>query len=118
MLTPKTRYYICFVIDGIDEYEGDHDEISELFSQVANFESVKILLSSRPIPACAQAFSKFPKLLLQDLTHDDIMHYVNDKLGRDFSMKRLNRAERGATQRLVESLTSKATGVFLWVCVD
>ena len=89
--------------------------MSELFAHVADFESVKILLSSRPIPACVQAFSKFPKLHLQDLTRDDIKHYVEDKLGQDILMERLNRVQGGATSQLVESLTSKACGVFLWV---
>lgn len=83
---------------------------------MADFESVKILLSSRPIPACVQAFSKFPKLHLQDLTRDDIKHYVEDKLGQDNLMQRLNQVQGGATSQLVESLTSKASGVFLWVC--
>ncbi|KAM0805354.1 hypothetical protein BDR22DRAFT_785401, partial [Usnea florida] len=106
---------LCFIIDGIDEYEGDHHAISELFSHVADFESIKILLSSRPIPACVQAFSKLPKLYLQDLTRDDIKHYVEDKLGQDKLMQRLNQVQGGATSQLVDSLTSKACGVFLWV---
>ena len=37
---------ICFLIDGIDEYEGDHYEIAELFSQAANSNTVRLLLSS------------------------------------------------------------------------
>ena len=83
---------------------------------MAEFESIKILLSSRPIPACVQAFLKFPKLLLQDLTRDDIKHYVEDKLGQGNLMQRLNQVQGGATSQLVESLTSKACGFFLWVC--
>ena len=113
-----TEYHhqIFFIIDGIDEYEGDHYELFELFSQVAGFESIKILLSSRPIPACVQAFSRFPKLRLQDLTHDDITYYVEDKLGGDSLMQKFEQAQEGATQQLVEGITSKASGVFLWVC--
>lgn len=84
---------------------------------MADFESIKILLSSRPIPDCVHAFSKFPKLRLQDLTHDDIMHYVEDKLGGDSLMQRLDQAQDGATEQLIEGLTSKASGVFLWVSI-
>ena len=31
-------------------------------------------------------------------------------------MQRLNQVQGGATSQLVDSLTSKACGVFLWVC--
>lgn len=82
---------------------------------MAGSESIKILLSSRPIPDCVYAFSKFPKLRLQDLTHDDIMHYVEDKLGGDSLMQKFDQAQDGATEQLIEGLTSKASGVFLWV---
>ncbi len=71
---------ICFIIDGVDGFKGDHYEISELFSQVAESHSVKLLVSSRLLPAFVQAFSKFPKLRFQDLTHDDIMIHVKDKV--------------------------------------
>lgn len=43
------------------------------------------------------------------------MHYVEDKLGGDSLMQRLNQTQDGATDQLVEGLTSKASGVFLWV---
>lgn len=106
---------VYFIIDGIDEYEGDHTELLELFSQVVDSETVKILLSSRPIPACVRAFSNFPKLRLQDLTHPDVMIYVEDKLGQDLLMQKLDIAESGAAAELVHGITSKASGVFLWV---
>ena len=106
---------ICFLIDGIDEYEGDHYEIAELFSQAANSDTVKLLLSSRPIPTCVHAFSDFPKLHLEDLTHGDVVTYIEDKLGRDILMQKLEIAQHGATRDLRNSITSKASGVFIWV---
>jgi hypothetical protein len=72
---------IFFVIDGLDEYLGNHNDICDLFSQAANSPSIKILVSSRPIPAWTEKFSSCPKLRLQDLTWDDINKYIMDKLG-------------------------------------
>ena len=43
------------------------------------------------------------------------MRYVEDKLGGDSLMQRFEQAQDGATQQLVEGITSKASGVFLWV---
>lgn len=106
---------VCLVIDGIDEYEGDHREICEFISKISDFESVKILLSSRPIPACVQYFSSYPKLHLQDLTRGDIVRYVQDKLVGHPTLRKLNQFEKGATEMIVNNLTSKAAGVLLWV---
>ncbi|RDW57467.1 hypothetical protein BP6252_13805 [Coleophoma cylindrospora] len=106
---------VFFLIDGIDEYEGDHNEISELISQATTSDSVKILISSRPIPACVQAFSACPTLRLQDLTRKDVEAYVQDRLGRNPLMQKLEIADKGATSQLIENITSKASGVLLWV---
>ena len=45
------------------------------------------------------------------------MHYVEDKLGGDSLMRRLDQAQDGASEQLIEGLTSKASGVFLWVSI-
>ena len=107
---------IFFMVDGIDEYEGDHNEICDLFSQATTTSnSIKILLSSRPIPSCVHAFSSFPRLRLQDLTYPDIEYYVEAKLSRNPLTHKLEAAEPGTTPELVAGITSKASGVFLWV---
>lgn len=81
----------------------------------ASSDSIKILLSSRPIPPCVQSFSACPKLRLQDLTSDDVKRYVEDKLGRDALMRKLEKADRAVTLQLNNGVTSKASGVLLWV---
>jgi hypothetical protein len=53
---------VFFIVDGIDEYDGDHDEICELLFEATTSDSIKILLSSCPIPSCVQAFSGFLRL--------------------------------------------------------
>ena len=112
--TPK-NFKVCFIVDGLDEYDGDHTEICELFSQLAVSDDAKVLLSSRPIPSCVHAFASCPTLRLQDLTHNDVKRYVNSKLGQDALMRRLEKAEPGVASRLTNGITLKASGVFLWV---
>ena len=63
---------VCFIVDGVDEYEGEHNDICEIFSQAKASSTIKILLSSRPIPACVHAFTTWPQLSLQTLTEGDI----------------------------------------------
>ena len=106
---------ICFVVDGIDEYEGDSADLGVLFSEAITSASIKILLSSRPTPACVRAFSDFPKLRLQDLTRKDISRYAREMLAKDPVMQKLEAAEQGATRCLVTGIAEKANGVFLWV---
>lgn len=108
---------ICIFIDGVDEYQGDHKDLSELFLSISRNEQVKVVISSRPIPACVRAFSDCPSLRLQDLTLEDIMRIVTESLSGDSLLQELERTPsgRGMTDELVKTITSKASGVILWV---
>ena len=106
---------ICLIVNGIDEYKGDHDEVTKLFAAFSDCERVKVILSSRPIPACVCAFSSFPNLRLQDLNHHDISEYVQDNLCGNVMMQRMDCAQKGVAGYLMEEITLKACGVFLWV---
>ena len=104
---------IFFFVDGLDEYIGNHNDICDLFSRTAASSSIKILISSRPIPVCVDQFSAFPKLALQDLTRSDIEKYTWDNLGSNPILRDMETVEPGIATHLVESVTSKACGVFL-----
>ncbi|KAK1764207.1 hypothetical protein QBC33DRAFT_201658 [Phialemonium atrogriseum] len=106
---------LFFFVDGLDEYSGDHNDICDLFAEATNAPSIKILVSSRPIQACVAKFSHCPKLHLQDLTRADITLYVKDKLDSDPLMAKMEAYQKGFTTQMIESVTSKACGVFLWV---
>lgn len=108
---------MCFLVDGLDEYDGDHDDLADMFFQATKSPRVKILTSSRPIPACVYAFRNCPQLRLQDLTHDDIFYFAENELRQNPIMKRLETARNGTRTELVEGIVSKASGVFLWVAV-
>lgn len=106
---------LFFFIDGLDEYSGDLNDICDLFSQIASSPSIKILVSSRPIPVCVEKFLGCPKLRLQDLTWNDINKYTSDYLGSNNVLQGMETIEPGVTSRLVKEVTLKACGVFLWV---
>ncbi|KAK0613207.1 hypothetical protein B0T14DRAFT_275323 [Immersiella caudata] len=114
MKSPKTLR-IFFYVDGLDEYTGDQDEIYRLLTEGAESETVKLLVSSRPVPACVGNFSHFPKLRLQDLIRGDILKYVRDTLGTSRLMRHREIGEPGLTARLVKEISAKSAGVFLWV---
>ncbi|KAK3314032.1 hypothetical protein B0H66DRAFT_567620 [Apodospora peruviana] len=105
---------IFFVIDGIDEYTGDHNEICDLLMG-SRSPSLKFLISSRPIPACVERFSTCPQLRLQDLTRKDIQKYARDHLSTNTILQGMEEEEPGITSDLISLIGERATGVFLWV---
>lgn len=108
---------ICFLIDGIDEYTGDPNDICQLFLEATTNTSIKAIVSSRPIPACHDRFQLCPGLRLHDLTHNDIFRYVTDNLGTHRLMAAMERAEPGVKAEVVNKVTDRASGVFLWVVI-
>ncbi|RDL31835.1 uncharacterized protein BP5553_09237 [Venustampulla echinocandica] len=105
----------CFFVDGLDEYDGSNREIVELFRGVAASSMVKICLSSRPLLEFEDAFGKYPKLMLQDLTQNDIKLYTESEFGRSERFLKLGQREPERTLLLVKEIVNKSAGVFLWV---
>ena len=109
------RLCICFFIDGLDEYCGDHNALVDLIGQLAEYPNVKCCLSSRPYRAFTDAFGSHAMLKLHDLTEPDIRAFVSNKF------KALPKAHPSVTcnpsrlSRLEEEIVKKAEGVFLWV---
>lgn len=44
----NTALRFCFFIDGLDEYDGDHEDVIQLLHDLARGKNVKICASSRP----------------------------------------------------------------------
>jgi hypothetical protein len=107
---------MCFFIDGLDEYDGIHSDVVQLFQKFSASDNIKICLSSRPWNVIQNAFGegRNPKLMLQDLTREDINIYVKDKLAEDYRFQALADADQRYHQ-LIEEIVTKAQGVFLWV---
>jgi hypothetical protein len=77
---------LCIFVDGIDEYNGDHKDMSLFLRSLTTSTHVKVVVSSRPITACVNAFQHCPTLRLQDLTKGDMEIYVRENLCRHQSM--------------------------------
>jgi hypothetical protein len=107
---------MCFFVDGLDEYEGDPEEIALYFKDLSMIsEHAKFCLSSRPWPIFQDIYQDTPGLKVQDMTHDDIKLYVEDNLERNRNMQDLLDEDPQGSSGLIKELVNKADGVFLWV---
>ena len=109
---------LFILIDGLDEYYGQHDELSNAIIALSQLQNIKICVSSRPWNVFKQYFSELSMdhrcLVLQDLTKDDIAEYVRNRLEENrVFLKMLQRDDR--CSQLAIEITEKADGVFLWV---
>ncbi|KAL1847105.1 hypothetical protein Daus18300_014045 [Diaporthe australafricana] len=108
-----TRF--CFFIDGLDEYDGEEDDVIEAIRKIAACPSIKVCISSRPWNAFRDEFGKTSyKHAMEDLTESDINDYISKELtSHDLFVACLEKDPRfGSTS---EQLTKRAKGVWLWV---
>lgn len=105
---------LCIFVDGIDETDDDHRELSEFMFSLA-LKHVKVIVSGRAIPVCTTVFYGCPSLKLQNLTKSDMELYVKENLVAHRSMVALSKQFPVETSKLVVELKEKAAGVFLWV---
>jgi hypothetical protein len=118
----KLRF--CFFIDGLDEYEGDNQldnleddrKLIDIIKALGASSDIKCCLSSRTWPEFQEAFGGDPdrKLMLQDVTREDIYLYVSKELGDNPDFKKIKEKDT-RVQALFDKLVSKSEGVFLWV---
>ncbi|KAI4180024.1 MAG: hypothetical protein L6R41_007500, partial [Letrouitia leprolyta] len=108
---------ICILIDGLDELdqEEDMDNLLNFIENPSPLGMVKICVSSRPESYIMKRMSRYSRVRLQDLTAADIQKYIHDKLqaARFDCSPTVVDDERLA--EIIERMTDKAEGVFLWV---
>lgn len=109
----------CVFIDGLDEYSGNHGELIRTLENFACGEHTKLCVSSRPWHVFTTAFELHkPHLSLQDLTREDIKHYVGSSIQKALTWSRsLGSADASDAdvQELSLEIVNRAEGVFLWV---
>jgi len=109
---------VCFVIDGLDEFDADDDDYEALgafFKDITGSKNIKVCLSSRPWVVFEDIFSGSPNLKLQNLIYRDIEKYVHDKFYKNSAFLKLVSREPAAARALLAEIVEKAEGVFLWV---
>jgi hypothetical protein len=100
-------FKFCFFIDGLDEYHGDHVELVNLLC--------KLVQSNKNLFQVAFGEQNYPSLRLEDLTRNDILLYVQAKLGGHKTYREYIHEDNLRGVNLVDEVVSKANGVFLWV---
>ncbi|KAL8942792.1 MAG: hypothetical protein Q9211_001246 [Gyalolechia sp. 1 TL-2023] len=112
--TAKTTRY-CFLIDGLDEFDGNYFELTSFLKEIANQTHVKFCLSSRPLLALEQELGAYPKLQLQDLTKGDIRAFAQDNLLNHARFRSLADEQTAVSAELINDIVEASSGVFLWV---
>ncbi|OAA79646.1 hypothetical protein LEL_03132 [Akanthomyces lecanii RCEF 1005] len=108
------RYAVMLVIDGLDEFEGEHGDLLALMqSWVLQYPStIKICVSSREYGIFEDFFAGCPKLRLHDLTKDDMALLIASRFNTSTAFAQLPGRDLGT---LTPLMVERAEGVFLWV---
>jgi hypothetical protein len=107
---------ICIFIDALDEYSGRSEDIARFVKRLAapmdTSDNQKLIIrvcaSSRPWNAFTSLLSETPSFTIQDWTKEDT---------RKFATDRLEGCNRDNTSLIVDNITDRAEGVFLWVAL-
>jgi hypothetical protein len=95
---------VLFLIDGLDECEGNHNDLLDELHGTRFGQWKKTCLSSRPEEALRRRLETLPSVRLQDLNYEDILEYAHKKLqiGGNPELK------------LASRVAENSEGVFLW----
>ncbi|OTB09942.1 hypothetical protein K445DRAFT_34175, partial [Daldinia sp. EC12] len=112
-------YVVALFIDGLDEVSGNHQELLAFLNAIHQHGGgwVKICVSSRPWNVFEDSFKNSPQLRLEDLTKEDIEHYIRSNFESHIGFQELKEAYDTEAQYLIHSISEKAHGVFLWVSI-
>ncbi|KAI0547895.1 hypothetical protein F4679DRAFT_597117 [Xylaria curta] len=111
------QFNLALFIDGLDEFDGDHKNLLEFVRLFHSRAGRKVCVSSRPWNVFQDAFMTSPSLTLEKLTGDDIRLYVQSNLSSSPAFQEYKDALPQQSDDLVETIITKAQGVFLWVSV-
>lgn len=106
---------LCFLVDGLDEFDGDHTEILAVMEGLAS-DHIKICFSSRPWNVFQDAYGTNGglKLELQNINKQDIERFVEGSFSRDSHFCDLKVTDNRYDDLVLE-IVERASGVFLWV---
>ncbi|KAH6708897.1 hypothetical protein BKA61DRAFT_557727 [Leptodontidium sp. MPI-SDFR-AT-0119] len=113
---PVTLANYCMFIDGVDEFNGDHFELCQVLKELSASPNFKCCLSSRPFNVFEDAFGggQCQKLNIHDLTREDISVYAQSRLMEHPRWTEVSFSKE-QMESVINSITERADGVFLWV---
>jgi hypothetical protein len=111
---PISNLRLFFLIDGLDEFSGDHQDLIESLQELNNSPAIKICVSSRPwiVFESAYASNVHCSIELHKLTVRDIDIYIAARLE---SMRHQGVLTGDELETLGNDVRVRAEGVFLWV---
>jgi hypothetical protein len=107
---------VCFIIDGLDEFAGDHRQLCESLFELASCPGVKLLVASRAWNIFEESFGSqvSRKLYMHHLTQEDIRAYSQTQLESHPRWCKVQNLGSTASD-IIQTITKRAHGVFLWV---
>lgn len=111
------QFNFLFFIDGLDEFDGNSQDLITLILdlQKNSPRSFKACVASRPWLVFEESFRVMPWLRMEDLTRPDIRLYIEDNMQQSARWNDLQKFMPNEASKMIEEITDKAVGVFLWV---
>jgi hypothetical protein len=114
----QTRHHakFCFFIDGLDEYNGDENDVEPMLKTLSSSPHLKICASSRPgrLYESSELWSKSHAFDIAKFTKGDMRQYVQTRLSANAKYQCL--ATQGPEcEKIIADISEYADGVWLWV---
>ena len=114
----KVPVKLLLFLDALDEHQGDNDKLALLLKMLThsadnNYVLLKLCLASRSWTVFEQHFGRCPGFAIHDYTQQDIRTYIQARL--DTHTETLSLGTEASLRRIVDLVTEKASGVFIWV---
>ncbi|KAH0544336.1 hypothetical protein FGG08_001477 [Glutinoglossum americanum] len=109
---------IFLVIDALDECQQDpREKVIDFICELANdFPCARVFVTSRMENDIAEAFMKTPTIQIEARNvAEDINAFVSDRVGQLVKTKKLRLRDHALQERIIQTLVSRAEGMFLWV---
>ncbi|CAI6338167.1 unnamed protein product [Periconia digitata] len=108
----------CFFIDGLDEYEGEENDVTHLLETLSISSQIKICVSSRPGRQYEDILPKPHQKSTIDIarfTKQDMENYINTHLKGCSNWLKLRQRHAAQCQEIIQEISARASGVWLWV---
>lgn len=115
-LSDPQKYRYVFFIDGLDEHSDDANTLARLAETLVSravLTNVKMVCSSRPYTVLLDAYRNGVTIEFHKLTRSDIASFAKSKFKEALASANMLSAQRNCVG-LVDDITTKAQGVFLW----
>jgi hypothetical protein len=104
----------CFFIDGLDEYDGNDEDMCEILKFLLTSCHIKICASSRSRHIFEEFFTDGDRLLVvENYTREDMKTYARETLDKNPKFQALKATEPDA-QDMITYIADHAGGVWLW----